>query len=96
MGIRFVPFHKGFEQLRRSPPVQREVEHHAERIAAASGRGYEWGARQGEKGPAPAWNPRRGSGYQGRYRAIVYPATRQAVRDNARNNTLVKHLGGGW
>lgn len=96
MSIRITKWNMdAFEELRRSPKVQTEVERVARIVAQRAGRGYEWSARQGRKGPPPAWNRRKGPGFQGRYRAIVYPDTFRAMRDNAKNNTLVKLVGGG-
>ena len=80
----------GFEEIRRSTPVAKMVDEHARSIAAQAGRGYEWSSRQGKKGPAPSWNLKRGPGFQGRYRAIVYPGTFRAMYDNGSNNTLAK------
>lgn len=85
----------GFEDVRRGAKVAAEVDRVADRTARQAGRGYESSGRQGIKGPVPAWNKRRGPGFQGRYRAIVFPATFRAMRDNAKNNTLVKLVGGG-
>lgn len=85
----------GFEAIRRAPKVLAEVERVAQGIARQAGPGYVASAQQGEKGPAPAWNRKRGPGFQGRARAIVYPDTFRAMRDNGRNNTLVKLMGGG-
>ncbi|MDM7488712.1 hypothetical protein QT969_10455 [Rhodococcus sp. CSLK01-03] len=70
-------------EVRRMPAVQAEVENHAARIATAAGAGYAWSSQQGQKRP------------QGRWRAIVYPDTWAARRDNAANNTLLRNLGGG-
>ena len=70
-------------EVRRLPAVQAEVERHALRIATAAGAGFSWGSRQGMRRP------------QGRWRAIVYPETWAARRRNARDNTLVRALGGG-
>lgn len=70
-------------EVRRLPGVQGEVERHAARIATAAGSGFSWSSRQGMKRP------------QGRWRAIVYPDTWAARRRNARDNTLVRALGGG-
>lgn len=70
-------------EVRRLPGVQGEVERHASRIATAAGSGFSWSSRQGRKNP------------QGRWRAIVYPDTWAARRRNARDNTLVRALGGG-
>ena len=84
----------GFEEIRRAPKVLAEVERVATNIAAQAGRGYKASAQQGVKGPSPSWNKKKGKGYQGRARAIVYPDTFRAMRDNAKNNTLVKLMGG--
>ena len=82
-----------FEAIRRSGNVTAMVDTVAARIATEAGPGYAWSGRQGRKGPAPAWNKKRGKGYQGRYRAVVYPATFRARRSNAKHNTLVKLIG---
>src|SRR5699024_11418313 len=71
-----------------------EVRRVAVNVAAQAGSGYASSARHGKKGPSPSWNVRKGPGYQGRARAIVYPETFRAMRDNAKNNTLVKIMGG--
>lgn len=85
----------GFEEVRRSGKTAAMVDTVAAQTAAAAGPGYDWSGRQGRKGPAPEWNRKRGPGYQGRYRAIVFPKSWRARRDNARNNTLVKLIGRG-
>lgn len=82
-----------FENLRRSGKVAAMVDTVAAQIATQAGPGYVWSGQQGRKGPAPAWNKKRGEGYQGRYRANVFPKSYRAKRDNARNNTLVKLIG---
>lgn len=84
----------GFEEIRRAPKTMAIVDNLADSIAAQAGRGYTSSSRQGKKGPSPAWNKRRGPGFQGRARAIVYPDNHRAMRDNAKNNTLVKLMGG--
>lgn len=94
-GIRIVRWNAaGFEEVRRSGRVMSEVARVGHDIASRAGRGYVVSTQQGVKGPSPAWNKKRGPGYQGRARAIVYPATFRAMRDNAKNNTLVKLMGG--
>ena len=85
---------KGFEEIRRAPKVLNLVDQTSVNFAARAGRGYKASARQGAKGPSPSWNKKRGKGYQGRARSIVYPETFRAMRDNAKNNTLVKLMGG--
>ena len=95
MSIKIISWNmKGFEEIRRTPKVLAEVERVALHIAAKAGKGYKFSAQQGVKGPSPSWNKRQGPGYQGRARAIVYPDTFRAMRDNAKNNTLVKIMGG--
>lgn len=86
----------GFEEIRRSPKVAGEVNRIARDMAQQAGRGFEWSGQQGKKGPVPPWNKRKGPGWQGRYRAIVYPATHRAMYVNGRDNTLVKLVGRGW
>lgn len=94
MRIRYKPRVQGFEEIRRSPKVAAEIDQLADSIAMRAGRGYESSSRQGQKGPSPSWNVSRHKGYQGRYRAIVFADTFRAMRDNAKNNTLVKLIGG--
>lgn len=90
---------RAFEEIRRPPKVAAEVDRVARSLASSAGPGYAWSGRQGAKGVRPAWTP--AGPYQpapmsGRYRAIVYPETWAAYRDNARNNTLAKLAGGSW
>ena len=85
---------KGFEEIRRAPKVLNLVDQVSVNFAARAGRGYKASSQQGAKGPSPSWNKKKGKGYQGRARAIVYPDTFRAMRDNAKNNTLVKLMGG--
>lgn len=84
----------GFEAIRRSPAVQREVNNAAQRLASAAGRGFTYSSRQGRKGPRPPWNKKRGNskGYQGRFRAIVYAETFSAMARQRRGNVLQKAL----
>lgn len=81
MSVTFRWNHNSLYEVRSLPGVRAEVEKHAARIATASGAGYKWSSQQGRKNP------------QGRWRAIVYPDTWSARRDNARNNTLLRQLG---
>lgn len=71
---------QGFYDVRRSGPVQSMIATTAAGIASRAGSGYSWDAQQGRRNP------------QGRWRAIVFPDTWKARRDNARNNTLVRSL----
>lgn len=80
---RFVPKTDALYALRSSAPVQGMVHAAAARVAASAGEGFEWSSQQGRRAP------------QGRWRAIVYPTTWKARRDNAANNTLVRALHGG-
>lgn len=70
---------KGFEDVRRMRGVANLVEEVGHSIAVRAGPGYEASFRQGKT----------------RYRGIIFPRTYRAMRDNARNNSLVKALGGG-
>lgn len=67
---------QGFRDLRNSPGVMADLEARAERLADACGDGYEPGSRQGRN----------------RGRAGVVTATYRAMRDNAKNNTLVANM----
>lgn len=82
----------GFEAIRRSPKMQREVDNAARRLASAAGRGFTFSSQQGRKGPAPPWNVKRGPGFQGRFRAIVFADTFSAMARQRRNNELQKAL----
>lgn len=86
MSIR-VEFHaEAFYELRRDPAVIGECEAIAGQVAdraATIGKGsYAVGSRQGMRRP------------QGRWRATVITADHQAIRDNARNHTLARAIGG--
>lgn len=72
----------GYE-LRSAPGVVAKVDAMADAHAARAGPGYAWSSQQGARRP------------QGRWRAIVYPDSWMAVRDNAANNTLLRTMGGG-
>ena len=54
-----------------------------DRANASSGGGYALGSRPGVARP------------QGRHRVTVITASYKAIRDNAKNNTLLRALGGG-
>ncbi|MCX7542300.1 hypothetical protein OS128_05165 [Corynebacterium sp. P5848] len=63
-----------FEEIRRSSETQSAIDGLAADIVDQAGDGYGSDSQQGES----------------RYRAIVYADTSAAIRDNARNNTIVK------
>lgn len=71
-----------FAAVRTAPGVLSELTARAERIAGAAGPGYEARAA-------------RSTGGRVRGRASVGTATFQAMRDNARNHTLLRALGSG-
>lgn len=83
MAGKFVPKPNALYELRHSPQVRSLVDSTAAQIASRAGSGFEWSSRQGARNPS------------GRWRAIVYPATFSARAKNARDNTLVRALGGG-
>lgn len=68
-----------FEAIRRSPGVTAELSTHADRVASAAGEGYLSVHGHGRT----------------RNRAAVVTTTGDAMRDNARNNTLLRVLGSG-
>lgn len=70
-------------QLRSEPGVRDKLDSLAASVAARAGPGYSWSSQQGARRP------------QGRWRAIVFPDSWLARRDNATNNTLLRVLGGG-
>ncbi|WP_143153954.1 hypothetical protein [Rhodococcus rhodnii] len=67
--------------VRSSGPTRSWVDGTASRMAAAAGPGFEWSSQQGRRNP------------QGRWRAIVYPASSSARRRSARDNVLVRVMG---
>ncbi|WP_155295527.1 hypothetical protein [Rhodococcoides fascians] len=77
-GIRFRP--DAFYDVRRSPRVVAEVDSIAANGAAKAGPGFSWHSQQGRRAP------------QGRWRSIIFPATFEARRRNARHNVLVRVL----
>lgn len=79
---RFVPRIEGFYEARSLPGVQNAIRDQCRRIVAEAGPGYGWNDQQGRKNP------------QGRWRGTIYPVTYLARRDNLRNNTLARILGG--
>lgn len=70
---------EGFKQLRRDPALVRQIDDIAEDIADRAGEGFGWKSRADLD----------------RYRAIVFTGSYQAMRINARNNTLLHALRGG-
>lgn len=68
-----------FRELRLEPGVINDLEERAEAIAAAAGDGYEASAMAGKN----------------RGRASVITADYAAMRDNARNQTLLRSLDAG-
>lgn len=68
----------GFRALRTSPEVVDFNRKQAESLAARCGPGY-------EVAESPSKN---------RSRFVVFPATPEAIADNARNNTLIRQLHG--
>lgn len=67
-----------FRELRLTPEALEVVEQHADEVAAKAGSGYEASAVYGRN----------------RARASVITANFDAILDNARNNTLLRALGG--
>lgn len=76
---RVVLHYAGFRALRTSSPVKDLVLAEAEKVAARAGRGF---------GVARIAAPRN------RWRALVAAQTRSAMYRNARDNTLVRAVGG--
>ena len=71
----------GYKALRSSRGVVADLEARAARVQRAAGDGYEVSSQQGAARP------------QGRWRTTVVTATRKAMLDNQRHNTLLKALG---
>ena len=69
-----------FREIRTLPAVDADMQSRADRVAAAAGSGYE------AKRTA---NPRN------RARAAVVTTSYRAIRENARNNTLLRALDAG-
>lgn len=84
MPISRIQFHNtGFKALRSDPGVVADLDSRAARVQAACGDGYVTGSRQGVARP------------QGRWRASVVTGDAEAMRDCAKNNTLLRSLGAG-
>lgn len=79
----------GFYKLRSEPGVKKALEEHTADVAVKANRlaglkdGFKTSSRQGARRP------------QGRWRTTVITATSQAMRNNAKHNTLLKALFGG-
>lgn len=83
---KFVWNNAAFEAIRRSPAAVRMLEDRVESAASAAGRGYVGSVVQGV-----------GRGTLGRAIGTVYTEDFKAIRDNAKNNTLMRvfdRLGG--
>lgn len=76
----WAPHNKAFAAVRTLPDVKKAVGSHAHRIANKAGPGYKA-------------SPVEVTGGRIRARASVAPATTEAIRDNAKNQTLLKALG---
>ena len=77
---------KGFEEIRRSPRAVSYLQSRVDAAAAAAGDGYVGSVVQGQ-----------GRGTLGRAIGTVYTETPEAIRDNAKHNTLLEvfdRLGG--
>jgi len=77
---------KGFEEIRRSPAAVKLLESKVDAAASAAGPGYIGSVVQGV-----------GRGTLGRAIGTVFTGDFKAIRDNARNNTLMRvfdRLGG--
>lgn len=76
MAVRMKLNRPGFRRLRQSVPVKRELEERAQRIADHAGDGYEMSSRTGKT----------------RARASVITGNFEAIKDNARHNTLLRSV----
>lgn len=77
---------KGFEEIRRSPKAVALLQSGVDAAAAEAGDGYVGSVTQGQ-----------GRGTLGRAIGTVYTRTPEAIRDNAKHNTLLNvfdRLGG--
>lgn len=68
-----------FHEMRRDPFLQSHIDNLARGIAQRAGPGFSWKSRTDEN----------------RHRAIVFTGSQRAQYVNARDNTLLKALGGG-
>lgn len=69
----------GFRELRRDPALVRQIDDLAADTAERAGRGFGWKSRTDPE----------------RHRAIIFTDTPRAMVVNARDNTLLKVIGGG-
>lgn len=77
--MEFVVSKSSFRKFLTSPELLPELQKRVDRIAAAAGEGYVGRVNPGRK----------------RHRGAVITTTGDAIRDNARNNTLVRALDAG-
>lgn len=70
---------EGFHELRRDPALRSHIDNLARGVASRAGVGFDWKSLADEN----------------RHRAIVFTDTPRAMVVNARDNTLIKALGGG-
>lgn len=69
----------GFRELRRDPALVAQIDELADDVAGRAGRGFDWKSRTDTE----------------RHRAIVFTDTPRSKVVNARDNTLLKVIGGG-
>ena len=69
----------GFHELRRDPNLCSQIDNLARDVASRAGVGFDWKSRTDDN----------------RHRAIVFTGSQRAQYVNARDNTLLKALGGG-
>ena len=67
----------GIRQILKSPEMQRLVNDRASKVARASGEGYST-----KEKPSPT-----------RARALIFPETYEAKRDNSKRGTMLRNLG---
>lgn len=67
----------GFNELRRSPEMLAACQEIASSVCSRAGKGFGTGTRM----------------YRSRCGVAVFPVTQEGVRDNLKNNTLLKALG---
>lgn len=77
MAGRTVINHDAIRDMLRSSGMKRTIQKHSERVAGRAGSGYEASTVVGKN----------------RVHGSVITASSEAIRDNSRNNTLLKALG---